>query len=184
MVKSATTTFGMQNSPRILATSSPLHGSSTALFLPLIASFCNNSSFPHVVWIYITSVVAGFLSANHEGNEWSRDISATQGFWQNQASKQENCNTIIKGEKTMEETRKRTWKRYINPRRKMKKTWKWSKDAIHATTNTEAMWHMNGHIRTFSMAFPPNSFNMAPGSLSGVVSSLCISSSAFIFSNG
>jgi hypothetical protein len=32
-------------------------------------SFCNNSSFPHVVWIYITSVVAGFLSANHEGNE-------------------------------------------------------------------------------------------------------------------
>jgi len=66
----------------------------------------------------------------------------------------------------------------------MKKTWKWSKDAIHATTNTEAMWHMNGHIRTYSMAFHPNSFNMGPGSLSGVVSPLCISSSAFIFSNG
>ncbi len=148
MVRAATTTFGMQNSPRISATSSPLRGSSTALFLPLTAgfkqfdrsqhhpdlnknnanliqgtkhsnqwkiehlhipSFCNNSSFPHVVWIYITSFVAGFLSANHEGNEWSRDISATQGFWQNQAGKQENCNAIMKGGKTMEETRKRTW---------------------------------------------------------------------------
>jgi hypothetical protein len=39
MVRSATTTFGMQNSPRILATSSPLRGSSTALFLPLTAGF-------------------------------------------------------------------------------------------------------------------------------------------------